>query len=57
MFPYKTSLHLDRKSKQALYLQLANQFIALIKTRKLSPKTKLPGSRTLAALLQVANNT
>ena len=38
MFPYKTSFILDRKSKQALYLQLANQFIQYIKTQKLHQK-------------------
>lgn len=57
MFPYKTSFKIDRKSKQALYLQLANQFITLIKARKLIPNTKLPGSRTLADLLNVHRKT
>lgn len=57
MFPYKTSFLLNRKSKQPLYLQLANQFIELIKERKLVPKTKLPGSRTLAELLEVHRKT
>ena len=57
MFPYKTSFKFDRKSKQALYLQLSNQLIALIKDRKLVPKTKLPGSRTLSELLNVHRKT
>ncbi|PQJ77678.1 PLP-dependent aminotransferase family protein [Polaribacter porphyrae] len=57
MFPYKTSFTIDRKSKQALYLQLANQFIQLIKERKLVPKTKLPGSRALSELLNVHRKT
>ena len=57
MFPYKTSFQLDRKSKQALYLQLSNQFIALIKERKLMPETKLLGSRTLSELLNVHRKT
>mgnify|MGYP000153256295 CR=1 FL=1 len=57
MFPYKTSFKLDRKSKQGLYLQLANQFIDLIKERKLIPNTKLPGSRILANLLNVHRKT
>ena len=57
MFPYKTSFHLDRNSHQALYLQLANQFIQLIKERKLVPETKLPGSRILADLLSVHRKT
>lgn len=57
MFPYKTSIQFNRKSKQALYLQLSNQLIKLIKDKALVPKTKLPGSRTLADLLQVHRKT
>lgn len=57
MFPFKTSLFLDKSKKQALYLQLANQFITLIKDQKLPPNTKLPGSRTLADLLEVHRKT
>ncbi|KGL63025.1 PLP-dependent aminotransferase family protein [Polaribacter sp. Hel1_85] len=57
MFPFTTSFQLDRKSKQALYLQLSNQFIVLIKDRKLMPETKLPGSRTLSELLNVHRKT
>jgi GntR family transcriptional regulator/MocR family aminotransferase len=57
MFPYKTSFILDRKVSQSLYLQLSNQFIQLIKEQKLKPKTKLPGSRTLAELLYVHRKT
>ena len=57
MFPYKTSFQINRKSKQSLYLQISNQFIELIKEKKLLPKTKLPGSRTLAEMLQVHRKT
>ena len=57
MFPYKTSINFDRKCKQALYLQLSNQIIQFIKDRRLAPKTKLPGSRTLAELLNVHRKT
>ena len=57
MFPYKTTIHLDRKSKQPLYLQLSNQLIALIKKNTLPSKTKLPGSRLLAVLLKVHRKT
>lgn len=57
MFPYKTSFHLNRNTNQALYLQLANQFITLIKDRKLLPETKLLGSRTLSELLNVHRKT
>lgn len=57
MFPYKTSFLLDRKSYQALYIQLSNQFIELIKANKLPSKTKLPGTRTLSELLGVHRKT
>lgn len=57
MFPYKTSIQLDRKSNQALYLQLANQIIQFIKDQTLTSNTKLPGSRTLAEQLNVHRKT
>ncbi len=57
MFPYKTSIQFDRKCNQALYLQLSNQIIQLIKNQTLVPNTKLPGSRTLAEQLQVHRKT
>jgi len=57
MFPYKTSILLDRSLKESLYLQLANQFIVLIKDGKLPPNTKLLGSRTLASLLFIHRKT
>lgn len=57
MFPYKTSFVVHRESNQALYLQLANQFIQFITEGKLPPNTKLLGSRTLAELLNVHRKT
>ena len=57
MFPYKTSITLDRDSKQPLYLQLSNQFILLIKDRTLPPETKLLGSRTLSEQIGVHRKT
>ena len=57
MFPYKTSIQFDRKSSQALYLQLSNQIIQFIKNQTLAPNTKLPGSRTLAEQLNVHRKT
>ena len=57
MFPYKTIFQLKRNQSPALYLQLANQFIELIKNHKLPPKTKLPSSRSLSELLQVHRKT
>lgn len=57
MFPYKTSIQFDRKSSQALYLQLSNQIIQFIKNQTLVPNTKLPGSRALATQLNVHRKT
>ena len=57
MFPYKTSILLDRSIKQPLYLQLSKQIIELIKENRLAPKTKLPGSRALSELLGVHRKT
>ena len=57
MFPYKTSIKFDRTCNQALYLQLSNQIIQLIKNQTLAPNTKLPGSRVLAEQLQVHRKT
>ncbi len=57
MFPYKTSLIVDRKSGKAIYLQLANQIIQFIKNQTLAPNSKLPGSRKLADQLNVHRKT
>ncbi|WP_299885809.1 PLP-dependent aminotransferase family protein [uncultured Lacinutrix sp.] len=57
MFPFKTSIKFDRKSNQALYLQLSNQIIQCIKNQTLAPNTKLPGSRILAKDLNVHRKT
>ena len=57
MFPFKTSIQFDRNSNQALYLQLSNQIIQLIKNQMLVPNTKLPGSRVLAEQLNVHRKT
>lgn len=57
MIPYKTIFTLDRSKKQPLYIQLTIQFIALIKEGKLLPKTALPSSRQLSALIGVHRKT
>ena len=57
MFPYKTTIQLNRKSSQALYIQLSNQLIDLIKASRLPSNTKLPGSRMLSELLGVHRKT
>ncbi|CAL2075536.1 PLP-dependent aminotransferase family protein [Tenacibaculum sp. 190524A05c] len=57
MFPFKTSLFLDRSCAQPLYVQLSNQIIQLIKDQKLPSKTKLPGTRALSEDLGVHRKT
>ena len=57
MFPYKTSIQLDKNQKDLLYLQLANQIIALINQGKLTPGTRLVSSRQLADLLNIHRKT
>lgn len=57
MFPYKTSLEIDRKSKEPLFLQLTNQLINLIKEGKIPSGTKLIATRGLAELLGVHRKT
>ncbi|AUC14607.1 hypothetical protein BTO06_05405 [Tenacibaculum sp. SZ-18] len=57
MFPYKTSLEIDRKSKEPLFLQLTNQLINLIKEGKIPSGTKLIATRGLSELLGVHRKT
>lgn len=57
MFPYKTSIQLDKNLKEPLYLQLANQLITLINQGKLTSGTRLISSRQLADLLNIHRKT
>ena len=57
MFPFKATIEFDRNADQALYLQLSNQIIQLIKDQTLAPKTKLPSSRVLAQQLDIHRKT
>jgi GntR family transcriptional regulator/MocR family aminotransferase len=57
MFPYKTSLIIDRDSKEPLFLQLTNQLINLIKEGKIPSGTKLIATRNLAEILGVHRKT
>ncbi|MEN7548827.1 PLP-dependent aminotransferase family protein [Rapidithrix thailandica] len=57
MLPYKSLISFDRNSSVAVYVQLCNQFIALITKGLLKPKAALPSSRKLAGLLGVNRNT
>ncbi|CAM1340569.1 MocR-like pyridoxine biosynthesis transcription factor PdxR [Tenacibaculum aestuarii] len=57
MFPYKTTIKLNKSLKEPVYLQLANQLILLIREGNLTPGTKLLGSRILADLLGIHRKT
>ena len=48
-----TGILLDFSAERAVYLQLADAVLALIRQGKLHSGQKLPGSRDLAALLQI----
>lgn len=57
MFPFLSNIFLNRNSQRNIYLQLCDQIIALIKSGKLAPSSKLPGSRTMADHLQIHRKT
>ncbi len=57
MFPFKNNIILDRNTNRNLYLQLCDQIIGFIKSGKVSPSSKLPGSRTLANDLKIHRKT
>ncbi len=57
MFPFKNNIVLNRNTNRTLSLQLCDQVIKLIKSGKLPPASKLPGSRKLATDLGVHRKT
>ncbi|NIG56034.1 PLP-dependent aminotransferase family protein [Chitinophaga sp. Cy-1792] len=57
MLPYKTLILLDKNAPQAIYLQVANRIIALIREGNLQPGTYLPGSRIMADVLGLHRKT
>jgi GntR family transcriptional regulator/MocR family aminotransferase len=57
MLPYKSLIQLKRDSSVALYIQICNNFIALITNGTLQPSDVLPSSRILADLIEVNRNT
>lgn len=57
MLPYKTIIHIDRKSRTPLYLQICNAFIRHVSSGTIARGTKLPGSRALSELLEVNRRT
>ncbi len=57
MFPFKKNIILDRDSNRNLYLQICDQIIGFIKSGKLPPSTRLPGTRKLAEDLNIHRKT
>lgn len=57
MIPFKSIIQLNRKSSSALFLQISNQIINLIKDGTLRPGIRLPGTRSLSELLEVHRKT
>ncbi|MBV7530056.1 PLP-dependent aminotransferase family protein [Chitinophaga sp. sic0106] len=57
MLPFKSLIEIDRNAHQAIYLQVANRFITLIRDGMIRPGTFLPGSRILADLLGLHRKT
>lgn len=55
--PWKLEIHIDNRSDKAIYLQIADTIIEAIQEGRLKADDALPGSRALAALLQVNRNT
>jgi len=53
MIPFRNLLSLDADSPQAVYVQLANGLIQLIRSGMLRPGTKLPSVREMAGLLEI----
>ncbi|PTT01536.1 GntR family transcriptional regulator [Pedobacter sp. HMWF019] len=55
--PFKSLIHIDRKSDTAVYLQIAYQLINAMQRGVIVPGIQLPGSRQLAELLEVHRKT
>lgn len=57
MLPYKSLIQIDRNAPVTLYIQVCNNFIALITNGTLQPSEMLPSSRILAELIGINRNT
>ena len=57
MLPFKTLISIDRAGNPAIYIQLANGLISLIRDGKISPGTFLPGTREMAQLMEIHRKT
>ena len=57
MLPYQTLITINKNSATPVYQQIANGLINLIREGIITPGSSLPGSREMAALLQVHRKT
>ncbi len=57
MIPYKSIIQIHKEKGTAIYLQLTNAFIGLIKNGTLISGAKLPSSRKLSELLDIHRKT
>lgn len=57
MFPWRTTIRIDRNAKQPVYLQVANSIIQEINLGRLLPGQKIPGMKTLGELLLLNRKT
>lgn len=57
MLPFKTLIEIDKDAHTAVYLQIANNMVNLIRSGILKPGVMLPGSREMAATLEVHRKT
>jgi GntR family transcriptional regulator/MocR family aminotransferase len=57
LYPWKTSIPLDRQSDRPLYLQIVDALIREIVSGRLASEYKMPGTRYLASLLEVNRKT
>ncbi len=57
MIPFKDLILVDKTADTAVYLQIANSIIHNIRRGRLRRGAKLPGSRELAAFLQIHRKT
>lgn len=53
----KQTIHFDKKSEEAVYIQIAQQIIILIQQKKLKDGILLPGTRVLSKELEINRNT
>lgn len=57
MLPYQILIVINKQADTAVYQQIANSLVKLIRSGIIKPGTALPSSRNMAAMLQVHRKT